>query len=161
MSVSGTGTFNLVTPLFSAAWHLWNLAREPFLTRPYFITSWRICLPELATPLEAPCPLGDSPYSLLRPDLTHNDLRWYRNINLLCIDYAFRPRLSPRLTPVDEPAWEPLVFRCIGFSPMFSLLKPTFSLLLRPHVLTLVLHPTTERSPTAHINIIPRFRRHA
>jgi hypothetical protein len=24
--------------------------------------------------------------------------RWYRNINLLCIDYAFRPRLSSRLT---------------------------------------------------------------
>ena len=23
---------------------------------------------------------------------------WYRNINLLCIDYAFRPRLSSRLT---------------------------------------------------------------
>jgi hypothetical protein len=23
---------------------------------------------------------------------------WYRNINRLCIDYAFRPRLSPRLT---------------------------------------------------------------
>jgi hypothetical protein len=38
-------------------------------------------------------------YSLLRPDLTDNDLRWYGNINPLCIDYAFRPRLSPRLTP--------------------------------------------------------------
>ena len=24
--------------------------------------------------------------------------RWYRNINLLCIDYALRPRLSTRLT---------------------------------------------------------------
>ena len=24
--------------------------------------------------------------------------RWYRNINLLCIDYVFRPRLSSRLT---------------------------------------------------------------
>ena len=31
---------------------------------------------------------------------------------------------------------------------MFSLLKPTFSLLLRPHLLTLMLQPTTERSPT-------------
>ncbi len=39
------------------------------------------------------------PYSLLCPDLTDNDLRWYGNINPLCIDYAFRPRLSPRLTP--------------------------------------------------------------
>ena len=34
---------------------------------------------------------------------------------------------------------------------MFSLLKPTVSLLLRPHVLAIVLHPTTERSPTTHI----------
>ena len=31
---------------------------------------------------------------------------------------------------------------------MFSLLKPTFSLLLRPHLLTLMLLPTAERSPT-------------
>ena len=35
--------------------------------------------------------------------LSNNDLgwartRWYRNINRLCIDYAFRPRLSSRLT---------------------------------------------------------------
>ena len=37
---------------------------------------------------------------------------------------------------------------------MFSLLKPTFSLLLRPHSLTLMLLSTTERSPTDIINII-------
>ena len=39
-------------------------------------------------------------------------------------------------------------FRGIGFSPIFSLLKPTFSLLLRPYPLPLILQPTTERSPT-------------
>ena len=39
-------------------------------------------------------------------------------------------------------------FRGIGFSPIFSLLKPTFSLLLRPYPLTLILQSTTERSPT-------------
>ena len=38
-----------------------------------------------------------------RQPLSNNDLelartRWYRNINRLCIDYAFRPRLSSRLT---------------------------------------------------------------
>ena len=33
---------------------------------------------------------------------------------------------------------------------MFSLLKPTFSLVLRPYVLTLILHPTTQRSPTVY-----------
>ena len=31
---------------------------------------------------------------------------------------------------------------------MFSLLKPTFSLPIRPHLLTLMLHPRSERSPT-------------
>ena len=31
---------------------------------------------------------------------------------------------------------------------MFSLLKPTFSLLLRPYPLSLILQSTTERSPT-------------
>ena len=34
---------------------------------------------------------------LLRPSITL--IRWYRNINLLSIDYAFRPRLRIRLTP--------------------------------------------------------------
>jgi hypothetical protein len=41
-----------------------------------------------------------------------------------------------------------LGFRGIGFSPMFALLKPTFSLPFRPHLLTLMLLPKTERSPT-------------
>ena len=36
--------------------------------------------------------------ALLRPPIAHNGLRWYRNFNLLFIDYAFRPRLSSRLT---------------------------------------------------------------
>jgi hypothetical protein len=30
--------------------------------------------------------------------LLSNDYRWYRNLNLLSIAYAFRPRLRPRLT---------------------------------------------------------------
>ena len=35
---------------------------------------------------------------LLRHPIAHSGLRWYRNINLLSFDYAFRPRLRPRLT---------------------------------------------------------------
>ena len=35
---------------------------------------------------------------------------------------------------------------------MFTLLKPTFSLPLRPHKLTLMLHPKAERSPTDFFN---------
>ena len=35
---------------------------------------------------------------LSNPALGWARTRWYRNINLLCIDYALRPRLSSRLT---------------------------------------------------------------
>ena len=35
---------------------------------------------------------------LLRPPITQTIKRWYRNINLLSIAYAFRPRLRSRLT---------------------------------------------------------------
>jgi hypothetical protein len=42
---------------------------------------------------------------------------------------------------------------------MFSLLKPTVSLVLRPHMLALMLLPTTRRSPT-NLKQIPRFRYH-
>ncbi|KAJ9535434.1 hypothetical protein OSB04_un001460 [Centaurea solstitialis] len=54
---------------------------------------------------------------------------------------------------LTHPPWtnlaeEPLGFRGIGFSPMFALLKPTFSLPLRPLPLARVLHSKAERSPT-------------
>ena len=42
-------------------------------------------------------PSGGQP-SFLRPP-GFNAMRWYRNINLLSIAYAFRPRLRSRLTP--------------------------------------------------------------
>jgi hypothetical protein len=35
---------------------------------------------------------------LLRPPIAQTEWRWYRNINLLSIAYAFRPRLRSRLT---------------------------------------------------------------
>ena len=57
---------------------------------------------------------------------------------------------NPPRTSLPE---ESLGFRGIGFSPMFSLLKPTFSLLLRPYSFSLVLQPKTERSPTDIIYI--------
>uniref|UniRef100_A0A7N2MPG6 Uncharacterized protein n=1 Tax=Quercus lobata TaxID=97700 RepID=A0A7N2MPG6_QUELO len=54
---------------------------------------------------------------------------------------------------LTHPPWtnlaeEPLGFRGIGFSPMFALLKPTFSLPLRPPLLSRVLPSKAERSPT-------------
>ena len=38
------------------------------------------------------------PAILLRRPIGITILRWYRNVYLLCIDYALRPRLSSRLT---------------------------------------------------------------
>ncbi|CAN6472096.1 unnamed protein product [Victoria cruziana] len=60
------------------------------------------------------------------------------------------PEKSKALThpPWTNLAEEPLGFRGIGFSPMFALLKPTFSLPLLPHLLARVLHSKAERSPT-------------
>ena len=57
--------------------------------------------------------------------------------------------------------WETLGFRCIGFSPMFSLLMPTFSLLPRPQVLPILLRPTTVRSPTHIVSYMTQFRLYA
>ena len=58
--------------------------------------------------------------------------RWYRNISLLPIIYAFRPRLRYRLTHgrMILPQ-ESFGLRRGGFSPPFSLLIPALSL-LRP-----------------------------
>ena len=52
---------------------------------------------------------------------------------------------NPPRTSLPE---ESLGFRGIGFSPMFSLLKLTFSLLLCPNPLSLILLTNVERSPT-------------
>ena len=38
------------------------------------------------------------PATLLRRPIGQAPRRWCRNVHLLCIGYAFRPRLSPRLT---------------------------------------------------------------
>ena len=43
-------------------------------------------------------PEGQSKQPLSNHALAWARTRWYRNINRLCIDYAFRPRLSSRLT---------------------------------------------------------------
>jgi hypothetical protein len=54
-------------------------------------------LPPLSTyRLEPPIPTGGWP-TLLRPPITQTLIRWYRNINLFPIIYAFRPRLRNRL----------------------------------------------------------------
>ena len=63
--------------------------------------------------------------SYLSPPLHHSKNK-YRNINLLSIDYAFRPRLRCRLTLGGLPLpQETLGFRRICFSHILSLLMLT------------------------------------
>ncbi|KAL8250157.1 hypothetical protein R6Q59_033850 [Mikania micrantha] len=66
---------------------------------------------------------------------------------------SFRCRHHHSEYVLAHPPWtnlaeEPLGFRGIGFSPIFALLKPIFSLPLRPLPLARVLHSKAERSPT-------------
>ena len=56
----------------------------------------RICLPDPPTSMNRHPAAGWS--TLLRPPFAQTPPRWCRNINLLPIAYAFRPRLRHRLT---------------------------------------------------------------
>ena len=58
------------------------------------------------------------PLDSLRPSIT--PARWYRNINLSSIDYAFRPRLRFRLTPGGRTfPGKPWVFGDRNSHPVF------------------------------------------
>jgi hypothetical protein len=73
------------TRRLKASWHRASGYAAPHLT-------W-------ATPTRLPQDdhrLGS--HSLPRPPIGQATPTWYRNINLLSIDYAFRPRLRSRLT---------------------------------------------------------------
>jgi hypothetical protein len=72
-------------------------AVKPAGIAPRVKTPLRICLQRLATCLpQDNHRLGS--LTLPRPPIGHNEPTWYRNINLLAIGYAFRPRLRSRLT---------------------------------------------------------------
>jgi hypothetical protein len=58
-------------------------------------------VPDLPRTTPTRLPQGDHRLGSLsrpRPSIGQTDTTWYRNINLLAIDYAFRPRLRTRLT---------------------------------------------------------------
>ena len=58
--------------------------------------------------------------------------------------------LGPDLPWADEPSPGNLRLSTARILTLLSLLIPAFSLLLRPHVLTVMLHPTTECSSTTY-----------
>ena len=95
VSVCGTGTFHLVRG-FS-----WQCEiRDSGANAPCRHSSmlWKRDLPRFP-----PCCLDAlnqrrARLILLRPPIAQTAGRWYRNINLLSIVYAYRPRLRSRLT---------------------------------------------------------------
>ena len=77
-------------------------------------------------------------------------LHWPRTINLVPIDYGFRPRLRGPANPARiNLAQEPLDFRRQRFSRCLSLLMSAFALPIPPQPLARLLRRPTERSATA------------
>ena len=66
--------------------------------------------------------------------------------------------LGPDLPWADEPSPGNLRLSTVMILTSLSLLIPAFSLLLRPHVLTIMLRPTTVSSPTTCISTHPQLR---
>jgi hypothetical protein len=62
---------------------------------------------------------------------------------------------NPERTSLPQ---ETLGLRRRGFSPLFSLLMPAFSLGIPPWVLTIPLRRLTQRSPTNQQTLIPQLR---
>src|SRR5690625_65085 len=94
VSVCGTGTYEL-TRGFSWQCEIRNFAKHSL---PITVSDgWT------ALPIQPSCCLGAHIHQcafriLLRPPIAQTLMRWYRNIDLLSIAYAFRPRLRSRLT---------------------------------------------------------------
>jgi hypothetical protein len=99
------GSMGSITSPVSARHHVSGFMGSGFAwTPPYTLTPGQPT-PGMIYPPASPrrCPPWDGSarpegHPLSNPILEWARTRWYWNINQLCIDYAFRPRLSSRLT---------------------------------------------------------------
>jgi hypothetical protein len=98
-----------------------------------------------STRLLAPPSCG---YTLLRHSIDKPVYTWYGLLTCFPSHTPFGLCLGPTNPGRINLPQETLGLRRTGFSPVLSLLVPTFSVLFRPALLTVYLHPTTERSPT-------------
>ena len=98
--------------------------------------------------------LAPPPYvhTLLRHPIDIQTQPWYGILTCFPSHTPLGLCLGPTNPGRINLAQETLGLRRTGFSPVLSLLVPTFSFPSRPALLTVCLHPTTERSPTAHEN---------
>ncbi len=120
------------------------LGRNPPLPITPRSTSQRICLSGLPTGLEASRPRTYPPASPHRS----NGPERYRNLNLLSITYASRPRLRPDSPAADQHGCGTLGHSVWGIRTPIALLMPTFALPIAPDLLTRLLHCSMGRSPT-------------
>ena len=104
-------------------------------TRPHHLSALRVVVCPYRVLTTQPTGLNTHNHAVcwatfLRPRLLQRYPWWCRNINLLSIAYASRPRLRYRLTRgrIILPQ-ETLGLRRPGFSPGLSLLMPAYSLL--------------------------------
>ena len=81
---------------------------------------------------------------------------WYRNLHLLSIDYASRPRLN---LPRADQLYPGNLRYSAGRIPTFlSLLIPAFSLRYSPQLLTGTASSRIQCSSTNQLTLIPRLR---
>jgi hypothetical protein len=91
-------------------------------------------------PPTAPYQLGRSVDRLACPSASphrSNDWLWYRNVDLLSIAYAFRPRLRPDSPAADQHGCGTLRHSVGRILTALALLIPAFSLVAAPAVLPL------------------------
>src|SRR5699024_4862399 len=145
VSVSGTGTHHLARG-FSWQCGIWNFGTL-FLSPSQLRSRWT------DLPIQLPHCLGAHIHRcafhiLLRHPIAQTVIRWYRNIDLLSIAYAFRPRLRSRLTLsarafLSKPSASGERARHPLFAPHTGILTSKRS--ISPHGLT---SQPFERSPT-------------
>ena len=145
VSVCGTGAFTLDS----------GFSRQCGISRFGTLISLRIRpskrpadFPARLSTSLAPCFLRTGRLILLRPHISQTS-NGSTGISTSCPSPTpFGLSLGPDLPWADEPSPGILRFSTVKILTSLSLLIPAFSLLPRPHVLTVMLHPTTVSSPT-------------
>ena len=147
VSVYGTGT-NILNSGFSCQCGIRNFATL-FRSPSDLQNIRRICLPDYLPSLDGLF-LLPAFLILLRPHISQTNIG-STGISTCCPSPTpLGLGLGPDLPWADEPSPGNLGFSTVKILTSLSLLIPAFSLLPRPHVLTVMLLPTTVSSPTTH-----------
>ena len=113
---------------------------RPWLNQLYGFTCI-ICLHRSTQPIKL------CGYNLLRHSIDKTIISWYGILTCFPSPTPFDLSLGPTNPGRINLPQETSGFRRTGFSPVLSLLVPTFSLLLRPALLTVCLLPNNRTLP--------------